>query len=157
MLLHAFCTDPSFCLDGIHDNALAVASISPGGAFAPKVSALKKTPKKFQKLFFAQSASRTTTRVQNTSLALIEGGGLDTSNSLPPEIHALMAKFITESMYKNPFVSLLSKFIYFVQNGLTELDKALLRYSSPNYKARPLKDRSYPNEKRLVVKNIEHP
>jgi hypothetical protein len=137
---------------------LAVASISPGGPFAPKVSALKKTSKKFQKLFFAQSASRTPTRVQNTSLALIEGGGLDNSNSLPPEIHALMANFITDSMYKNPFVSLLSEFIHIVQNGLTELDKALLRYSSSNYKARPLKDRSYPNEKRLVqVKNIEHP
>lgn len=130
-----FSTDPSFCLDGIHDNASAVASILPGGAFAPRASALKKTPKKFQKLFFARKASRMTTRVQNTPLALTEQGGLDTSENLPPEVHTLMARFSSDNMYKNPSVSLLSQFMQFVQNGLTELDEALLRYSSSVSKA----------------------
>jgi hypothetical protein len=114
-----FPTDPSFCSDGIHDSASAVASISPGGAFAPRASTLKKTPKKFQKLFFAQTASRKSTTVQNSSLNLNEGGGLDTSENLPSEVHALMAKICSNEMCKNPSVSLLSQFIQYLQNGLT--------------------------------------
>jgi hypothetical protein len=88
---------------------------------------------------------------------LINGGGLDTSEDLPSEVHALMAKFTSNDMYKNPYVLLLSQFIQYAQNGLTELDEALLTYISPVYKSCPFKVLSYFNGKRLVVKNMEHP
>jgi hypothetical protein len=152
-----FPTDLSFCSDGIHDNASTVASLSTEGAFAPRASALKKTPKKFHKLFFSQASSKKTNNVQNSSLNLRNGGGLDTSENLPSEVHALMAKFTSNDMYKNPSVPLLSQFIQYVQNGLTELDEALLTYASPVYKSCPFKVRSYLNGKKLVVKNTEHP
>jgi hypothetical protein len=71
-----FPTDPSFCSDGIHDNASTVASLLPGGAFAPRALALKKTPKKFHKLFFVQASSKKTTNVQNSSLNLKNAWGI---------------------------------------------------------------------------------
>jgi hypothetical protein len=58
---------------------------------------------------------------------------------------------------RTPSVSLLPQFIQYIQNGLTELDEALLTYISPVYKSCPFKVRSYLNGKRLVVKNTEHP
>jgi hypothetical protein len=152
-----FPTDPSFCSEGIHNNASAVVGLSPGGAFAPRASALKKTPKKFQKLFFVQSSSRTTTNVQNSSLRLEQGGGLDTPDQLPTEVHLLVSIFAQSNLYKNPSVPLLSQFVQYMQNGLTDLDKKLLQYSSPVYNACPFKVRSFLNGKRLVVKNTEHP
>jgi hypothetical protein len=95
-----FSTDPSFCSKGIHNNASAVVGLSPGGAFAPRASALKKTPKKFQKLFFVQNSSRTTTNVQNSSLRLEQGGGLDTSDQLWTEVHLLVSIFAQNNLCK---------------------------------------------------------
>jgi hypothetical protein len=40
-------TDPSFCLNEVLDSASSVVSLPPGGAFAPKASVLKKTPRRF--------------------------------------------------------------------------------------------------------------
>jgi hypothetical protein len=107
----SFSTDPSFCSDGIHDNASTVASLSPKGAFAPRSLALKKTPKKFHKLLFVQASGKKTTNLQNSSLNLKNAGELDTSENLPSEVHALMAKFTSNDMYENPSVPLLSQFI----------------------------------------------
>lgn len=93
-----FQTDPSFCSDGNHNNALAVAILSPGGAIAPRASALKKIPKKFRKLFLTQQSNKMTTNVPNFSLQLQNGGGLDTSEGLPQEVDAIMAEFIQNDL-----------------------------------------------------------
>lgn len=152
-----FPTDPSFCIEGIHNHASSVVGLSPGGAFAPRASILNKTPRKFWKLFFVQNGSRNTSTVQNSSLCLGSDGGLDTSEELPTEVHLLMSIFAQGDLYKNPLVSLLSQFVQYMQNGLTDLDDRLLQYSSLVYNICPLRVRSFLNGKRLVIKNTNHP
>lgn len=44
----------------------------------------------------------------------------------------------------------------YIQNELTDLDEVLLKYSSPVYKACPLKLRQYKNGRKEVVKNKDH-
>lgn len=152
-----FPTDPSFCKDGILDNCSAVISLPPGGANTPRASVLKKTPKRFRRLFLTQNSSKATTSVTNSSLSQKQGGGLDTTVNLPAEVHALLTEFCTKEIYKNPAVPLISQLLTHVQNGLEDLDSKLLGYSSPVYKMCPLKVKSYKNGKRRVMKNKEHP
>jgi hypothetical protein len=80
-----FPTDPSFCKDRIFDNSSSVISLPPGGALAPRASVLKKTPKRFGKLFYTQTSSKTTTNVPNATLSQKQGGGLNRTESLPSE------------------------------------------------------------------------
>jgi hypothetical protein len=54
-------------------------------------------------------------------------------------------------------VPLSTQLVSYVQNGLTSLDAALLKYQSPVYKLCPLKLRSYKNGRTEVVKNKAHP
>jgi hypothetical protein len=152
-----FPTDPSFCKDGIFDNSSSVISLPPGGALAPRASVLKKTPKRFRKLFYTQTWSKTTTNVPNATLSQKQGGGLNRTESLPSEVHALLADFCRKEIYKNPAVPLISQFLTYVQNGLEDLDKMLLKYTSPVYKTCPLKLKSYKNGKHRVMKNKDHP
>jgi hypothetical protein len=63
-------TDPSYCQDGILSNASSIVTISPGEAFPPRASVLKQTPRKFRKLFKAQSAILKVSDVANMSLNL---------------------------------------------------------------------------------------
>jgi hypothetical protein len=152
-----YSADPSYCQDGILSNVSSIISLSPGGAFPPRASVLKKTPRKFRKIFKAQTASSRVTEVVNASLSLQPGGGLSEDEPLPSELHVILARFCHGPAYKNPSVPLSSQFVSFLQNGLTELDACLLRYISPIYKQCPLKVRSYKNGRQEVVKNTSHP
>jgi hypothetical protein len=78
-----FLTDPSFCKDGVLDNCSAVISLPPGGANARRASVLKRTLKRFRKLFHTQTSCKTTTSVPNSSLNQKQGGGLDRRETLP--------------------------------------------------------------------------
>lgn len=149
--------DSSFCEKNILDHASAVVSIAPGGAFPPKASVLKKTPKRFRRIFYAQTSSKKVSNVPNSSLSLKQGGGLSENKPLPREVHALVAAFAYNEFHKNPTVPLISQIVSYFQNGLTDLDKALLRYQSPVYNTCPLKLKVYKNGRQDVTKNKNHP
>jgi hypothetical protein len=151
-----FPTKKSFCLNGILDTTSSVVSIAPGGAFPPKASILRKTPRKFRRTFFAQAAPLKVSQVANSSLNLTkEEDSLITSSS--PQVHKLLATFCHGQFFKNPSVPFAPQFISYIQNELPELDEALLQYFSPVYKACPLKLKQYKNGRKEVVKNKDHP
>jgi hypothetical protein len=150
-------TDPSFCLNGVLDSASSVVTLPPGGACAPRASVLRKTPRRFQNIFFAQTASQKVSKVGNASHNLQQGGGLTEHEPLPSEVHSLLATFCASNLYKNPIVPLSTQFVSYIQNGLTSLDAALLKYQSPVYKLCPLKRQSYKNGRTEVVKDKAHP
>jgi hypothetical protein len=152
-----FQADPSFCPNGILPHNSAVISLPPGGAFLPRASILKKTPKQFRKLFLSQKTSDKVSLVENRHLNLLEGGGLVSNDTLPKEVHLLMANFLSGTAYKIPAVPLISQFVTFVQQGLSSLDEVLLKYISPVYNCCPLRVREYKNGKREVLKNTSHP
>jgi hypothetical protein len=78
-------TDPSFCSDGVLDNASSVVTVPPGDAVLPRASVLKYTSKHFRKMFLAQKASITVSDIGNASLNLKDGGGLTASEQLSTE------------------------------------------------------------------------
>jgi hypothetical protein len=112
-----FPTDPSFCLNGVMDTASSVVSISPGGAFPPKAWILKKTPKRFRRAFFAQSASQTVTDIANASLSLKKGGGLSVNEPLPSEVHNMLGNFCHGEFFKNPSVPFAPQIVSYIQNA----------------------------------------
>jgi hypothetical protein len=152
-----FPTDISCAQNGEIDNSLGVSSLPVGGSFTPRASVLKKIPKEFRNKFLSQQSSKTCSRISNSSLTLQPGGGLESSQRLPKEVHALMVRFMHGNFYKNTNVALISLFLVHIQNGLTELDEVLLKYTSPVYKACPFKLKVYKNEKKEVKKNKDHP
>lgn len=152
-----FPVDSSFVTNGVVTHASAVVSLPPGGACPPRASVLKKAPKRFRKLFFSQSESRSVTTVPNSDLNLSQTGGLSQRETLPPQIHHLITRFSYQETYKNPNVPLISQFVMFKQNELHQLDSCLLKYQSPVYKSYPLKLREYKNGRSEVVKNTDHP
>jgi hypothetical protein len=152
-----FPAHPSFCPNGILPYNSAVISLPPGGAFPPRASILKKTPKQFRKLFLSQKTSNKVSLVENKHLSLSEGGGLISDNTLPKEVYLLLAKFLHSTAYKTPAVPLISQFLTFMQQGLSSLDEVLLKYNSPVYNCCPLRVRDYKNGKREVLKNTSHP
>jgi hypothetical protein len=88
-------TDPSFCQNRSLDSAASVVTLPPGGAVAPRASVLKHTPRKFRKIFLAQQASQQVTETANASLSIASGGGLSEKETLPSEVHVLLARFCT--------------------------------------------------------------
>jgi hypothetical protein len=152
-----FHTDPSFCPDGVMAQNSTIVSLPPGGTFHPRASVLKQVPRKFRCMFQTQKGFGTVTSVGNKHLNLQEGGGLASNDKVPAEVHELLHRFLIEDTYKNPFVSMSSQFLTFLQHGLVSLDDILLRYKSPVYNACPLKVRTYKNGKREVLKNNDHP
>lgn len=152
-----FPADPSFCPNGVMPNNSSVISLPPGGAFPPRASILKKTPRQFRKLFLSQKESDQVSLIENRHLNLKEGGGLTGNDTLPKEVHLLLADFMRSSVFKNPAVPLISQFLTYLQQGLSSLDDILLKYISLVYNSCPLKVRSYKNGKREVLKNTCHP
>lgn len=152
-----FPTDPSFCPNGTMPHNSAVISLPPGGAFPPRASILKKTPRQFRKLFLSQQASDRVSLNENKQLNLKDGGGLVQEDALPKEVHILLANFMNSTIYKNPAVPLISQFLTYLQQGLSSLDEVLLKYLSPIYNCCPLRVREYKNGKREVLKNTNHP
>jgi hypothetical protein len=150
-------TDLSFCRNGILDPASSVVSILPGGAIPPRASVLKNTPRRFRKAFFAQSAAQKVTEVTNTSLSLTKGGGLTITETLPADVHTLLARFCYSDCHKNSVVSLTSQFISYAQNALSHLNGALLKYTSPVYNMCPLKVREFKNGRKEIIKNKDYP
>lgn len=148
---------PDFCKEGILPEFSGIVSFGPGGSQTPRHSVLKKLPRKFRKIFLSQKNSETCTSTSNSSLRLQPGGGLCSYDRLPKDLHILFAKFAYSGVFKNPTVPLISQFITFLQNGLTDLDKILLTYESPVYKACPLRKKTYKNGKVEILKNTQHP
>jgi hypothetical protein len=145
-------SDPSFRQDGILDSISSVVTLPPGGTFPPRASVLQKTPQRFRKSFFVQTASKQVSKIANASLNLNSGGGLTENEPLPSEVHSLLAAFCANDLHKNPTVPLVTQCVSYIQNGLTTLDAVLLKYQSPVYKACPLKIRSYKNGRKEVIK-----
>jgi hypothetical protein len=140
-----FLADPSFCKDGKADPNSAIVSMPPGGAFPPRASVIKKFPRKFRNIFSSQQSSPHVSANINKNLSLKPGGGLLLDDHLPSVIHTLLCRFASSNCYKNPAVPMSSQFLMYIQNGLSSLDKALLKYESPVYKACPFKLRTYQN------------
>jgi hypothetical protein len=148
---------PSFCRDGVMDSNSPVISLPPGGAFPPRDSILRKTPKQFRKLFLSKQATARVSSTGNSNLNLNEGGGLLQTDRLPKEVHQLLCTFINSNMQKNPTIPLISQFLTYLQHGLMSLDEVLGKYKSPVYNASPFRKRIYKNGKREFLKNIAHP
>lgn len=126
-----FRTDASYAENGSIDNSMGLASLPIGGAFSPRASVVQKIPKQFRKVFLSQQSSNICSKVSDGNLNLQPGGGLESHERLPKEIHALMLRFMQGNFYKNSSVALISQFLVYIQNGLTDLDEKLLRYISP--------------------------
>jgi hypothetical protein len=154
-----FHTDPSFCPNGIMPHNSAVISLPPGGAFPPRASILKKTPRQFRKLFLSQQSPQLVSLTENKHLNLKEGGGLLQDDPLPKEVHVLLANVLTSTAYKNPTVPLISQFLTYLQQGLVSLDDILLKYSSPVYNCCPLRVREYKRRRSTAtqLQTCKHP
>jgi hypothetical protein len=109
-----FHTDVSHAQGGSVDNSMGMSSLPIGGAFSPKVLVLKRIPKKFRNVFLSQQLSKSSSKVSNANLNLQPGGGLETFERLPKEVHALLLGFMQGNLYKNCSVPLISQFLVYV-------------------------------------------